>query len=99
MSVTSVITSSAPPSTLANNQSCALPPASVSAAPSSCTVAPGPFLDGDPALDRYAARIVDTGAGLVLLGFLHNPGGGPFVGEIADPAPVTIDADGWLRVG
>jgi beta-fructofuranosidase len=63
------------------------------------TVAPGAFLDGDPALDRYAARVVDTGNGLVLLGFLHNPGGGGFVGEIADPAPVTIDDDGWLHVG
>ena len=63
------------------------------------TVAPGPFLDGDPALDRYAARILDTGPGLVLLGFLHNPGGGPFVGEIADPAPVSVDGSGRLRLG
>ena len=62
-------------------------------------VAPGPFLDGDPAVDRYAARIVDTDAGPVLLGFLHNPGGGDFVGEISDPVPVTIDRDGWLRLG
>jgi beta-fructofuranosidase len=62
-------------------------------------VAPGPFLDGDPAINRYAARIVDTGRGLVLLGFLHNPGGGPFVGEIPDPVPVKIDNDGWLRLG
>ncbi|MDB6182577.1 levansucrase [Paracoccus fistulariae] len=61
-------------------------------------IAPGPFLDGDPALDRYAARILDTGDGLALMGFLHNPGGGSFVGEIADPAPVAIDADGWLRL-
>ena len=63
------------------------------------TVAPGPFLDGDPAVDRYAARIVDTGEGLVLLGFRHNPGGGAFVGEIADPVPVTIDRDGRLQLG
>lgn len=63
------------------------------------TLAPGPFLDGDPAIDRYAARIVDTGAGLVLLGFLHNPGDGPFIGEIADPVPVTIGDDGLLRLG
>jgi beta-fructofuranosidase len=63
------------------------------------TVAPGRFLDGDPAIDRYAARIVDTGDGLVLLGFAHNPGGGPFVGEITDPAPVTVDEDGWLHLG
>ena len=39
-------------------------------------VAPGPFLDGDPAVNRYAARIVETEDGLKLLGFLHNPGGG-----------------------
>jgi beta-fructofuranosidase len=62
-------------------------------------VAPGPFLDGDPAVNRYAARIVETDDGLRLLGFLHNPGGGPFVGEIADPAPVTIDDNGWLKLG
>ena len=62
-------------------------------------VAPGPFLDGDPAVNRYAARIVETDDGLRLLGFLHNPGGGAFVGEIADPVPVTIDDDGWLKLG
>ncbi|MFT4162149.1 hypothetical protein [Shinella sp.] len=63
------------------------------------TVAPGLFLDGDPAVDRYAARIVDTDDGMVLLGFIANPNGGEFVGEIADPVTVTIDADGWLRLG
>ena len=62
-------------------------------------VAPGPFLDGDPAVDRYAARIVKTDEGLKLLGFLHNPGGGAFVGEITDPVPVSVDADGWLKLG
>jgi beta-fructofuranosidase len=62
-------------------------------------VAPGPFLDGEYPCRRYASRVVDTGAGLVLLGFLHHPDGGPFVGEIADPAPVTIDAHGRLHVG
>ena len=62
-------------------------------------VAPGPFLDGASPCRRYAARIVDTGSGLVLLGFMHNPDGGPFVGEVADPAPVTIDDDGRLHVG
>ena len=58
------------------------------------TVAPGPFLDGDPSLDRYAARIVDTDAGRVLLGFLHTPGGGASVGENAHPTPVAIDDSG-----
>ncbi len=62
------------------------------------TVAPGPFLDGEDPCRRYAARLLDTGAGLVLLGFLHTPDGGPFVGEITDPSPVTVDADGWLHV-
>jgi beta-fructofuranosidase len=62
-------------------------------------VAPGAFLDGDPAVNRYAARIVETDDGLRLMGFLHNPGGGAFVGEIADPVPVTIDDDGWLKLG
>ena len=62
-------------------------------------VAPGEFLDGDPAVNRYAARILETDEGLRLLGFLHNPGGGAFVGEIADPVPVTIDEHGWLKLG
>ena len=39
------------------------------------------------------------GNGLKLLGFLHNPGGGDFVGEIPDPVPVSIDANGWLKLG
>jgi beta-fructofuranosidase len=62
-------------------------------------VAPGAFLDGDPAVNRYAARIVETDEGMKLLGFLHNPGGGAFVGEIADPVPVNVDKDGWLKLG
>lgn len=61
-------------------------------------VAPGTFLDGDPAVNRYAARIVDTDEGLKLLGFLHNPGGGDFVGEIADPVRVTVGPDGLLSL-
>jgi beta-fructofuranosidase len=62
-------------------------------------VAPGAFLDGDPGVNRYAARIVETDEGMKLLGFLHNPGGGAFVGEIADPVPVNVDKDGWLKLG
>lgn len=71
-------------------------------------VAPGPFLDGATPCYRYAARIVDTapgadgvvsdGTGLVLLGFLHDGPDGAFVGEVSDPAPVTVDADGWLHL-
>lgn len=62
-------------------------------------VAPGAFLDGDPAVNRYAARIVMADDGMKLLGFLHNPGGGAFVGEISDPAPVTAQPDGLLKLG
>ena len=48
------------------------------------------------AMRRGSSR---PGDGLMLLGFLHNPGGGAFVGEIPDPVPVTIDANGWLKLG
>jgi beta-fructofuranosidase len=62
------------------------------------SVAPGPFLDGGDPCRRYASRIVDTGAGLVLLGFLHTGDDGAFVGTISDPSPVAIDGDGWLHL-
>lgn len=62
-------------------------------------VAPGPFLDGAMPCERYAARIVETDDGMVLLGFLHDGPEGEFVGVVSDPSPVTVDADGRLRVG
>lgn len=62
-------------------------------------VAPGAFLDGNPAVNRYAARIVLTDDGMKLLGFLHNPGGGAFVGEISDPVRVHVMPDGLLKLG
>ena len=61
-------------------------------------VAPGPFLDGATPCYRYAARIVDDKGTLKLLGFLCNPGGGPFVGEISDPVDVLVGDDGLLRL-
>lgn len=61
-------------------------------------VAPGPFLDGADPCRRYAARILDTGDGLVLMGFRHTAADGSFIGEIADPAPLRVDADGWLHL-
>ncbi len=57
------------------------------------------FLDGEVPCRRYAARVVQDGGKLWLLGFLHNPDGGPFVGEIADPQEVIAGADGQLRLG
>lgn len=60
-------------------------------------VAPG-FLDGALPCRRYASRIVDTGDGLVILGFADRPDGGDFAGYVMDPEPVLIDADGLLSV-
>lgn len=61
-------------------------------------IAPG-FLDGDLPCRRYAARIVDTGDGLVILGFADKPDGVPFVGHVMDPEPVLIGQDGLLEIG
>ncbi|MBS1300965.1 family 43 glycosylhydrolase [Loktanella sp. SALINAS62] len=60
-------------------------------------IADGPFLDGALPGKRYCARVCDTDAGLLLLGFVDRPDG-DFVGQIADPAPVDIGPDGRLRV-
>lgn len=60
-------------------------------------IAPG-FLDGDVPCRRYAARIVDTGEGLVILGFADRPDGVDFIGEIMDPEAVTIRPDGLLEI-
>ena len=61
------------------------------------TVAPGPFLDGAEPCRRYAARIVPTADGLRILGFADG-GKDKFGGYIMDPEPVTVGADGLLRV-
>jgi len=60
-------------------------------------IAPG-FLDGALPCRRYAARIVDTGSGLVILGFADHPDGKTFVGHVMDPDPVEVTGDGLLRV-
>ena len=60
-------------------------------------IAPG-FLDGDLPCRRYAARIVQTDDGLVILGFADQPDGVDFVGHIMDPDPVEITADGLLYI-
>ena len=59
-------------------------------------VAPG-FLDGSNPCRRYAARIVETPTGMVILGFAHGPEG-QFGGYIMDPEPVTAGPDGLLTV-
>lgn len=60
-------------------------------------VAPG-FLDGDLPCRRYAARIVDTGDELVILGFADRPDGVDFIGHVMDPQPVEVTSDGLLKV-
>ena len=60
-------------------------------------IAPG-FLDGALPPRRYAARILKTDAGLVILGFADRPDGGEFVGHVMDPEPVEIRQDGQLRI-
>ncbi len=60
-------------------------------------IAPG-FLDGDMPCRRYAARIVDTEDGMVILGFADRPDGVDFIGQIMDPNPVEIAQDGQLFI-
>ncbi|MDP5084758.1 MAG: levansucrase [Yoonia sp.] len=60
-------------------------------------IAPG-FLDGDLPCRRYAARIVDTGDGLVILGFADRPDGVDFIGHVMDPDPVEVTSEGLLRI-
>ncbi len=59
-------------------------------------VAPG-FLDGARPSRRYAARILDTGSGLAILGFADRPEG-QFLGYIMDPEPVILGEDGLLSI-
>lgn len=62
-------------------------------------IAPGPILDGNHPGQRYAGRIVDTDAGLQLLGFLMtDPNTGSFPGVIADPETVERKPDGRLTL-
>ncbi|WP_299284782.1 levansucrase [uncultured Tateyamaria sp.] len=56
------------------------------------------FLDGDLPCRRYAARIVDTGQGLVILGFADRPDGVEFIGHVMDPEPVEITPERYLRL-
>jgi len=61
-------------------------------------IATGPFLDGALPCRRYAARIVLSDQGPVIMGFADRPTGGAFGGYVMDPEPVVIDKDGRLRV-
>ena len=44
--------------------------------------------------DLYAARLVRMrDARWAIIGFVNEPGGGPFVGSLGDPVPVETIAD------
>ena len=59
-------------------------------------VAPG-YLDGDMPCRRYAARMLDTPRGWVILGFA-NSGKETFKGHVMDPEPVVFTNDGLMQV-
>ena len=59
-------------------------------------VAPGPFFDGARPCRRYTGKVVETGAGLVLMSFLSTTPEMNFVGEVSDPIPVTVTDEGLL---
>ncbi|MEX1057381.1 MAG: levansucrase, partial [Natronospirillum sp.] len=61
-------------------------------------VAPGPFLDGGNPVPRYAGKIVERDGELVFMGFWHDTPGGTFIGQVCDPVPVIVDADGFLHL-
>ncbi|MGX9856389.1 levansucrase [Limimaricola variabilis] len=61
------------------------------------TVAPG-FLDGDLPCRRYAARVLETENGWVIMGF-SDGGKENFGGYVMDPVPLEVDGDGQLRIG
>jgi beta-fructofuranosidase len=61
-------------------------------------IAPGPFFDGGMPCRRYAARLLRTEGGWVIIGFADRDEGGRFGGYLLDPEPVTVDADGLLRL-
>ena len=56
-----------------------------------------PFLDGGNPCRRYAARILETDDGLVIMGFADS-GRDTFLGHTMNPEPVTTGPDGLLTV-
>ena len=55
------------------------------------------FLDGALPCHRYAARLVDLGGTLHIIGFADQRDGS-FAGYVMDPVPVDTDPDGHLRI-
>jgi beta-fructofuranosidase len=60
--------------------------------------APKPFLDGHNPCKRYAGKIVDVKGKLFIMGFLYYDRAGKFIGQVSDPVPLRVDAEGLLHV-
>ena len=52
----------------------------------------------DPKESLYGGKIVETGDGLVCLAFRYLDSAGDIVGELTDPMPVDLAADGTLTL-
>ncbi len=61
-------------------------------------IAPGPFLDGGLRCERFAARIVDSPAGLQLMGFADRNQNDEFLGYLMDPQRVIVDSQGLMKL-
>jgi len=61
-------------------------------------LAPGPYFDGNMPCRRYASRMLEIDSGWLIMGFADN-GKEHFGGYLLDPEPVTVDRNGFLRVG
>ena len=60
-------------------------------------IAPGPWFDGGLPCPRYAARMLETENGWVVIGFADQ-GRAAFGGYLLDPEPVSIDGAGLLHI-
>jgi beta-fructofuranosidase len=57
------------------------------------------FVLGDARGSWYAGRVVEHGGAPWLLAWRRHDDDGSFVGELGDPMPLEIGADGWPAVG
>ena len=59
----------------------------------------GRFVVGDPVGRHYAGRLLEHDGGWVFMAWRLHDERGAFVGELGDPMPVRVGADGSLVVG
>jgi beta-fructofuranosidase len=56
------------------------------------------FLDGRNPCERYSGKIVEKDGKLFLMGFLYYDVERNFIGEVSDPVPLKVDANGLLSI-